>query len=84
MPRRKVVALSAWRETDFFTAPEQAALALTEQITLMSAGVDDQVWAAAAEVFDERALSDLVLAIGTINLWNRIGVSTHLAPPPLT
>lgn len=83
IPTRKVYAVSVWRETSFFTEPERAALALTEEITLIAAGVDDDTWQAAAGVFSERELADLVLAIGTINLWNRIGVSTHLAPPPL-
>src|SRR5690625_253797 len=83
VPTRKIYAVSAWRETTFFTGAERAALALTEQVTHLPGGVDDATWQAAAEVFAERELADLVLAIGTINLWNRIGVATHLAPPPL-
>ena len=80
---RKIYAVSAWRETSFFTDQERAALARTEEITLLTSGVAETTWQEAAEVFSERELSDLILAIGTINLWNRIGVSTHLAPPPL-
>lgn len=83
VPSRRIYAVSAWRETSFFTDSERAALALTEEITHITHGVDDQVWQAAAEEFTDRELSDLVLAIGTINLQNRIGVSTELAPPPL-
>lgn len=84
VPTRKIFAVSAWRETSFFTETERSALALTEQITHISSGVDDRIWQDAALTFSERELSDLVLAIGTINLWNRIGVSTHHAPPPLS
>lgn len=80
---RKIYAVSAWRETSFFTDRERAALALTEQITSISSGVDEDTWQEAARLFSAREQSDLILAIGTINLWNRIGVSTHLAPPPL-
>lgn len=83
VPSRKIYAVSAWRETSFFTETERAALALAEQITHISRGVDDQVWDEAAALFSERELSDLVLAIGTINLLNRMGVATHLAPPAL-
>lgn len=83
VPTRKIFAVSVWRETSLFNETERAALALTEQITRIADGVDDPTWQAAAAVFTERQLADLVLAIGTINLWNRIGVSTHLAPPPL-
>lgn len=83
VPSRKIYGVSAWRETTFFTEAERAALALTEQITAISGGVDDATWQTAADNFSERELADLVLAIGTINLWNRIGVSTLLAPPAL-
>ncbi|MEV7228072.1 carboxymuconolactone decarboxylase family protein [Polymorphospora sp. NPDC051019] len=82
-PTRRIYAVSAWRDTGFFTERERAALALTEAITLIATGVDDEVWDEAARLFPERELSDLVLAIGTINVWNRICVSTLTAPPPL-
>ena len=84
VPTRKIHGVTAWAETSFFDARERAALALTEKITRLAGGVDDAIWAQAAAVFTEREHADLVLAIGTINLWNRIGVSTHLSPAPLT
>lgn len=31
---RRIYALNAWRETNFFTAKEQDAFALTEAVTL--------------------------------------------------
>ncbi|MBO9556891.1 carboxymuconolactone decarboxylase family protein [Cellulomonas sp.] len=83
VPTRKLHGVGVWRETPFFTDRERAALALTEQVTLLPAGVDDATWDAAAREFPERELADLVLAIGTINLWNRIAVPTRTAPPPL-
>jgi len=83
VPTRKVSAISAWRETSFFTDRERAALALAEEMTLLHGGVPDEVWNAAAEVFPERELADLVLAIVTINALNRIGVTTRMSPPHL-
>ncbi len=83
VPTRKIYAVSAWRETDFFTPTERAALALTEQVTLLPGGVDEETWQSAARELTERELADLLLAIGTINLWNRIAVPTRQAPPPL-
>lgn len=83
VPSRKIHAVSTWQETSFFSTAERAVLALTEQVTRISHGVDDEVWQDAAAVLSERELSDWVLAIGTINVLNRIGVATHLAPPPL-
>lgn len=60
-------------------------LELTDAVTRLGEhGVPDDVWAQAASMFDERQLADLVLAIATINVWNRIAVSTRMQPPALT
>lgn len=79
---RRLFAVSAWRESPFFSEQERAALALTDAVTGISvAGVPEEVWAAARAVFEERQLADLLMAIVTINGWNRLAVSTHIQPP---
>src|SRR3954447_3271894 len=80
-PEHRLHALTAWRETPFFTPRERAALALTEAMTRVEQGVPDGVWDAAAEVFAPDELGPLVGLIVTINAWNRIGVGTRMAPP---
>jgi AhpD family alkylhydroperoxidase len=80
---RKVYSVTTWRESDWFDARERAALDLTESITRIEHGVSDSVWSAASAVFDDKELADLVLAIGTINIWNRIAIPTLMLPPPL-
>lgn len=67
-----------WREArHFFTEKEQAALALTESVTLVSAeGVPDEVYAHAAAHFDERELAHVLSLILTINTWNRVALAT--------
>ncbi|MFD0021487.1 carboxymuconolactone decarboxylase family protein [Streptomyces sp. NPDC058382] len=74
--------VAVWREaTHFFGAGEQAALALTEAVTLVShGGVPDDVYARAAAVFDEAELAGLLALIFTINTWNRIALSTAKVP----
>jgi AhpD family alkylhydroperoxidase len=81
--QRRLDVLSAWREAPaLFTEREQAALALTEAITLISDdGVSDPIWSATTECFDEREVVHLLMAIATINVWNRLAVSTHQALP---
>src|SRR5919204_5799406 len=55
---QRIYALNAWRETPFFTERERAALALTEAVTLVHDGhVPDDVYAQAAEVFDEAQIA---------------------------
>jgi len=78
---QRIMAVTAWRESPFFSEKERAALALTDAITHISKeGVTDEVWSQAQAVFSEKEMADLILAIGTINLFTRIGVSTHLQP----
>lgn len=80
---RRIYSVRTWRESSFYSERERAAFALTEQLTVLNDGVDDEVWAAAAAVFSERELSDVVLAISTINVWNRIAIGTRMPTPPL-
>ncbi|NGO10404.1 carboxymuconolactone decarboxylase family protein [Streptomyces sp. HC44] len=78
---QRIYALSAWRETPFFTDQERAALALTEAVTLVHDGqVPDAVYAEAAEVFDEAQIAALIWAATVINAYNRIAIATRMAP----
>jgi alkylhydroperoxidase family enzyme len=67
-----------WREAGhFFTEREQAALALTEAVTLVAdRGVPDDIYARAAAQFDEQELAQVLALIFAINTWNRIALST--------
>ncbi|MFJ9116428.1 carboxymuconolactone decarboxylase family protein [Streptomyces sp. NPDC102394] len=70
--------VAVWREArHFFTEKEQAALALTEAVTLVSdGGVPDDVCAEAAARFDEEELAHVLALILAINTWNRVALST--------
>ena len=73
---QRLYALSAWRETPFFTARERAALALAESITLVSeTHVPDDVMTEAGAWFEPHELARLIFAIVTINIWNRLAVT---------
>ena len=78
---QRLYLLSAWRDTTFFTPEEQAILALTEEITMISkGGVKDETYKKAAELFDEVYISQVIMAIIVINSWNRIAITTHMQP----
>jgi AhpD family alkylhydroperoxidase len=77
---QRLYVLTNWRETDLFSEEEQAILAMTEEVTLLPKGVSDETYERAAKLFDEQYLAQLIMAIITINAWNRIGVSTHMIP----
>ena len=76
----RLFAVSAWRDTPYFTDAERAALALTEAATRLSDRPDpvsDEIWKEAARHFNEKELAGLVLAIAAINAWNRLNVTTR-------
>jgi AhpD family alkylhydroperoxidase len=77
---QRIYALNAWRDTPFFSEEEQAILALTEEITLISNHVADETYEQAAKLFEETYLAQVIMAIITINVWNRIGIATKLIP----
>ena len=77
---QRIYALNAWRDTDFFTEEERAILALTEEVTLISSHVSDETYEQAAGLLDETYLAQVILSIITINVWNRIGITTRLMP----
>jgi AhpD family alkylhydroperoxidase len=84
--QRRLDVLSAWREApELFSEAEKAALAFTEAVTLIGqAGVPDQVWEEARRHFDDAGTVHLLLAVSTINVWNRLAVTTHQQLPELT
>jgi AhpD family alkylhydroperoxidase len=76
----RMFAVAAWHDTPYFSDAERAALALTEAVTRLidrPDAVPDEIWDEAAKHYDERALAGLLLAIATINVWNRLNVSTR-------
>ncbi|WP_281232175.1 carboxymuconolactone decarboxylase family protein [Flavobacterium gelatinilyticum] len=75
---QRIYLISAWREADVFTEEEKAILALTEQVTLISNHVSDEVYENAARLFDDKYLAEIILTIITINSWNRLAITTGL------
>jgi alkylhydroperoxidase family enzyme len=76
----RLFAVAAWRDAPYFTDAERAALALTEAVTRLSDRanpVPDEIWNEAARHYDEPALAALIIAIATINVWNRLNVTTR-------
>ena len=80
---QKLDVIAAWEEAgELFSDRERAALALTEAITHVAvAGVPEGVYAAAADVFTERELAQVIAMAVTINAWNRINVTVHTKIP---
>ncbi|WP_018758788.1 carboxymuconolactone decarboxylase family protein [Paenibacillus terrigena] len=78
---QRIYLLSAWREAPYYTPQERSVLALTEAITVITDNhVPDDVYQEAAEHYSQKELADIIMAIITINAWNRIAISTLMMP----
>lgn len=78
---QRLYALSAWRETPFFTERERGALAWTETVTRMAdTHIPDEEYERARQQFSEKELVDLTLAIVAINGWNRLAIAFRTVP----
>lgn len=77
---QRIYALNAWHDTPFFTDEEKAILKLTEEVTLITGRVSDQTYQEAARLLDEHYLAKVIMAIVTINAWNRISITSQTQP----
>ncbi len=78
---QRMYSLDAWRETPYYTGRERAALAWAEAVTNITDGhVPDEVYEATRQHFSEQEVSDLTLAVVTINAWNRLSIAFRVVP----
>ena len=78
---QRLYALSAWRETPFYTERERAALEWTEALTLISdTDVPDALYENVRKQFSESEMVALSMAIIAINGWNRLAISFRTVP----
>ena len=78
---QRLYGLDAWRESPYYTAKERAALEWTEAVTLVSqTHVPDDVYERVCAQYSEKEIVDLTLAVGMINLWNRVAISLRAVP----
>jgi AhpD family alkylhydroperoxidase len=74
----RIWAVGAWRESPYFSDAERAALELAECVTRLADrpdAVPDAVWDEAADHYDEKELSSLLVSIAAINTWNRLNAA---------
>lgn len=81
----RLLMLDAWRESPLYTDRERAALAWTESLTLVAeTRAPDDDYALVKKQFNESELVNLTVAIGAINLWNRLQIASRAVHPVAT
>lgn len=74
----RVSVLPAWRETQYFTEKERAALALIEAMTQIAEGqVPEPVYNEAASVLSTEEIAAVEWLGVVINAWNRIAIPSR-------
>jgi AhpD family alkylhydroperoxidase len=79
-PDERLFGVAAWQDAPFFTDAERVALALTDALTRLADRPDpvpDDLWDEAVRHYEEPQLAGLLLAIASINVWNRLNVATR-------
>lgn len=73
---QRIYLLNAWQEATLYTDEERAILALTEEMTLIQQQVSNETYDQAVSLFDQGYLTAIMMAIVTINSWNRLAIAS--------
>lgn len=76
---KRIFSLSAWWESTRFTDQERALLAMTDEVTLIAdKGLSEPSYQEARKHFSENEIAQAIMQMATMNVWNRIAISTHM------
>jgi AhpD family alkylhydroperoxidase len=74
----RMTSLDAWEESPLYTDKERAALAWTEELTLIAdTGASSEAYEELKAHFTSEEIGWLIFAIVQINAWNRIAISSR-------
>jgi AhpD family alkylhydroperoxidase len=69
----RLISVSAWRETNFYSPQEQAVLAFAETLTHMRAEESsDAIHEELKKYFSKDEIANITMAVIQINSWNRL------------
>lgn len=73
--------IPVWEESPLFNDKEKAAFKWTKAVTQIgSSAVSDEIFESVKKHFNDKELTELTMAIGLINLWNRFGAPFTATP----
>jgi AhpD family alkylhydroperoxidase len=76
----KVEALAEWRTSTLYSAPERAALAYTEAMTVTGQGVSDALMTELREYYSDDALIELTALVAFQNLSSKFNSALDVPP----
>ena len=82
MSEQRIALTCVWAEASVFDARERAALRWTDAVTeIGETGAPDADFEALRVHFTDEEIVKLTVAIGTINVWNRLAVGFRVQHP---
>lgn len=76
---QRLISVSAWRETPYYTPEERSVLEFAELLTRMEEGSDiDPAHHELLKYYTKSEIANLTVAIAQMNSWNRIVKSTGI------
>jgi AhpD family alkylhydroperoxidase len=79
----RIVSLDAWEESPLYSDKERAALAWTDELTLIAdSGASREAFEGLKPHFKDDEIPWLILAAVQINSWNRLAISTRAQYQP--
>ncbi len=77
----RLYMLNAWRGSGLYSRRERAGLAWAESLTRVEqTGAPDADYALVRSEFTDAEIVNLTLAIGAVNLWNRLQIGLRAQP----
>ena len=77
----RLISLSAWRETPYYTPKEEAVLAFAETLTKLPPDErSDNIHDELNKYFSKQEIANLMIAVIAINSWNRLTCSFGPVP----
>jgi len=82
LPEQWINLMSVWRESPVYDARERALLGWVDAVTnIVQTGIPDDAYEALKAHFTEEEMTKITVAIGTINVWNRLAVGFRSLHP---
>jgi AhpD family alkylhydroperoxidase len=82
LPEQWINLMSVWRESPVYDARERALLGWVDAVTnIAQTGSPDDAYEALKAHFTEEEMTKITVAIGTINVWNRLAVGFRSLHP---
>lgn len=82
LPQQWINMVSVWKESPIFDARERALLGWVDAVTnIAQTGAPDDAYEVFRAHFSEEDMTKLTVAIGTINIWNRLCVGFRSQHP---